>query len=97
MSGLPKELSPSTCTSPTEGFRKPAIMFSSVVFPAPFGPSNPVTPGSSAKEMPFTATTFPYQRETSTTSTAGPGAVPSAVLTGFAVRSGAPAARPRGP
>ena len=64
-------------------------MFRSVVFPAPFGPSSPVTPGSSAKEMPFTATTFPYQRETSTTSTAASGTVPSAALTGFAARSAA--------
>ena len=75
-------------------------MFSSVVLPAPLGPSRPVTPGPSVKETPFTATTFPYQRETSATSTAASGvpaipfAVPSAALTGFSASSGAAAARP---
>ncbi len=44
-----------------------------VDLPAPFGPSSPVTPGPRTNEMSFTATTLPYQRETSRSSTAAPG------------------------
>ena len=40
--------------------------------PAPFGPSSPVTPAPSSNEIPLTATTFPYQRETSRTATVLP-------------------------
>ena len=39
-------------------------MFSRVVFPAPLGPSSPVTPGPIVIVMSLTATTLPYQRET---------------------------------
>ena len=44
-------------------------MWSSVDLPAPFGPSSPVIPGPSANEMSLTATTLPYQRDTSWSST----------------------------
>ena len=40
-------------------------MCSTVLLPAPFGPSSPVMPGETVNDMPLTATTFPYQRETS--------------------------------
>src|SRR5690606_41971880 len=39
-------------------------MWMSVDFPAPFGPSSPVTPGPTFIETPLTATTLPYQRDT---------------------------------
>ncbi len=39
-------------------------MLRRVDFPAPFGPSSPVTPGPSENEMSLTATTLPYQRAT---------------------------------
>ena len=42
-------------------------------FPAPLGPSRPVTPGPRANEMSLTATTLPYQRETCSSSMAGTG------------------------
>src|SRR3954452_18396264 len=44
-------------------------MCRTVVLPAPFGPSRPVTPGFSVMVMSLTATTLPYQRETLTRST----------------------------
>ena len=52
-----------TVTVPRDGARKPAIMCSSVVLPAPLGPSRPVTPGPSVMLTSLTATTLPYQRE----------------------------------
>ena len=55
---------PSRLTSPADGARKPAIMWSRVVLPAPFGPSSPVMPGPTSKLTSLTATTLPYQRET---------------------------------
>ena len=42
----------------------PAIMCIMVDFPAPFGPSRPVTPGPIVIVMSLTATTLPYHRET---------------------------------
>src|SRR4051812_29956473 len=39
-------------------------MFSTVLFPAPLGPSTPVIPASSAHDTSLTATTLPYQRDT---------------------------------
>ena len=48
-------------------------MWSRVDLPAPFGPSSPVTPGRRANEMSLTATTLPYQRETSWSSTVAVG------------------------
>src|SRR3954462_5163277 len=62
-------------TAPRDGERNPAIMCSTVVLPAPFGPSRPVTPGSKVMLMSLTATTLPYQRDTfcnSTTLTESP-------------------------
>ena len=56
---------------PAEGARKPESMCRSVLLPAPFGPSRPVIPGETLNEMPFTATTFPYQRETSSRTIVG--------------------------
>ncbi len=44
-------------------------MCSSVVLPAPFGPSSPVTPGRRVMVTSLTATTLPYQRETPVSST----------------------------
>src|SRR5258706_12396335 len=44
-------------------------MCSTVVLPAPFGPSNPVTPAPSAMLMSLTATTLPYHLDTWTRST----------------------------
>ena len=49
---------------PVEGARKPPIMLMRVDFPAPFGPSRPVTPGPIVMVMSLTATTLPNQRET---------------------------------
>ena len=46
-------------------------MCSSVVLPAPLGPSRPVTPGPTVKLMSLTATTLPYQREACSTSMTG--------------------------
>src|SRR3954464_7022837 len=69
MPGLRQVGAPSTVTVPFEGDRKPAIMCSTVVLPAPFGPSRPVTPGCRAMLMSLTATTLPYQRETFCNST----------------------------
>src|SRR5689334_3699110 len=56
-------------TLPCDGGRKPATMCSTVVLPAPLGPSRPVTPGASVMVTPLTATTLPYQRETAVRST----------------------------
>ena len=39
-------------------------MCSTVVLPAPFGPSSPVTPGCTSSVTSFTATTFPYHFDT---------------------------------
>ena len=46
------------------GARKPAIMCSSVVLPAPFGPEQPGDPRPDVERHSLTATTLPYQRET---------------------------------
>ena len=47
-----------------EGRRKPDIIAISVVSPAPFGPSRPVTPGPTVMLTSLTATTLPNQRDT---------------------------------
>ena len=49
---------------PEEGRRKPDIMWRRVLLPAPLGPRRPVMPGPMLKEMSFTATRLPYQRDT---------------------------------
>ena len=67
----PGRLADRSVTSPCDGRSSPAIMWSSVDLPAPLGPSRPVTPGPSANETSLTATTLPYQRETSLSSMAG--------------------------
>src|SRR3954447_9650401 len=64
MPGLRQVGEPSMVTVPRDGLRKPTIMCSTVVLPAPFGPSRPVTPGCRLMLMSLTATTLPYQRET---------------------------------
>ena len=69
--GRAQAVFPSTRTLPAEGLSSPAIRWSSVDFPAPFGPSSPVTPEPSANEMSLTATTLPYQRDTCSTARAG--------------------------
>ena len=42
-------------------------MWSTVVLPAPFGPSRPVTPGRMSNDTSLTATTLPYHFETDST------------------------------
>src|SRR3954464_10032558 len=74
MDGLSAAGAPSMSTSPADGASSPAIMWRTVVFPAPLGPSTPVTPGPSAQETSLTATTFPYQRDAWRSSRRGPGA-----------------------
>src|ERR1700722_19244836 len=52
---------PSTFTSPDVRGRSPSRISTVVVFPAPFGPSNPNTsPGATSKSRPRTAFTSPY-------------------------------------
>ncbi len=75
MPGLRQGSSASTETVPADASRKPDSRCSKVLLPAPFGPSKPVIPGATSKEMPFTATTFPYQRDTSRTAMVAPGGV----------------------
>src|SRR5579884_61877 len=62
MSALRQGATPPIVTVPRDGSRKPEIMWSRVDFPAPLGPSRPVTPGPRVMVMSLTATTFPYQR-----------------------------------
>src|SRR5215475_1693016 len=76
MSGLRHAGEPSIATVPCDGGRKPAIMCSTVVLPAPFGPSRPVTPGPSAIVTSLTATTLPYHRDTAARSIALIGCLP---------------------
>jgi hypothetical protein len=49
---------------PVEARASPVIMRSSVVLPAPFGPSRPVMPGAMSNVTSLTATTLPNQRDT---------------------------------
>src|SRR5215467_6497188 len=76
MSGWCHVGSPSSVTVPCDGGRNPAIMCSTVVLPAPFGPSRPVTPGPSAIVTSLTATTLPYHRDTAARSIALIGCLP---------------------
>ncbi len=62
--GLRQMAMPSSVTVPDEGGKKPLIMASRVVLPAPFGPKRPVTPGPIVMVTSLTATTLPNQRET---------------------------------
>src|SRR5665647_325749 len=55
---------PSRVTVPADGARNPPIIAIRVDFPAPFGPSSPVTPGPIVIVTSLAATTLPYQRET---------------------------------
>ena len=48
-------------------------MRSSVVLPAPLGPSRPVMPGVTSKLTSLTATTLPNQRDTPSTRMTGAG------------------------
>src|SRR4029453_10061463 len=52
---------PKAVMEPRSGVRKPSSVLSSVVFPAPFGPSRPVGPGGNAPETPVSAATGPYE------------------------------------
>ena len=63
--------SPNTLTCPWDGAVRPAIVRSSVVLPAPFGPSSAVTPGSTASETSLTATTPPNHFDTASTAIVG--------------------------
>ena len=69
MPGLRQLGWPPTVSSPLDGARNPAMRFSRVVFPAPFGPRSPVMPGPIVIVMSLTATRLPYQRETLRSST----------------------------
>src|SRR5215207_10050387 len=50
--------------TPADGASNPASMFRMVDFPAPLGPSRPVTPRPMPKETSETATTSPYHLAT---------------------------------
>ena len=58
-------------TCPWDGAVRPAIVRSSVVLPAPFGPSSAVTPGSTASDTSLTATTPPNHFDTASTAIVG--------------------------
>src|SRR6478735_5906842 len=68
---------------PLEGDSNPEIIFRSVDFPAPFGPSRAVTPGPTPNVTSDTATTSPYHFETWSTTIVGsrpvimPGSIPA--------------------
>src|ERR1035438_5884584 len=64
MSGFRQLAAPPTVSSPLDGSRNPAIRCSRVDFPAPLGPSRPVTPWLMVIVMSLIATTLPYHRET---------------------------------
>ena len=92
--GLRQAGAPATVTVPRDGGRKPAIMCSRVVLPAPFGPSSPVTPGPRVMVMLLTATTLPYQRDTLDSSIVVIGWPPSGIDRAAGWRS-RPRTRPR--
>src|ERR1043166_2759620 len=51
----------SNCTAPSSGRTTPTTMLNVVVFPAPFGPSNPtISPGSTKIETPSTTRRLRY-------------------------------------
>ena len=62
-----------TRTVPVFGPSSPVIARMSVVLPAPFGPSRPVTPGPNEQLSSDSATFGPNHTETSSTSTVGVG------------------------
>src|SRR6478609_4301308 len=68
---------------PLEGDSNPVIIFRSVDFPAPFGPSRAVMPGPMPNVTSDTATTSPYHFETWSTMIVGlrpammPGSIPA--------------------
>src|SRR5215831_11050476 len=94
MPGLRQLAAPPTVSSPRDGARNPEIMCSMVDFPAPFGPSRPVTPGPIVIVMSLTATTLPYQRETLRSSIVLCLSRPSALLVPPPRSAPAPALRP---
>ena len=52
---------PAISTEPSVGFKIPAIIRSVVVFPAPFGPTNPnSSPDGTCKSIASTALNAPY-------------------------------------
>src|SRR5215217_500048 len=87
MGGFLRTGCPSTRTSPREGASSPASILSTVVLPAPFGPSRPVMPAPTSKETSFTATTSPYQRETWETTSGADDASTGGDVTGAAINS----------
>src|SRR6476620_10712796 len=56
---------------PADGRSRPVSILKVVDFPAPFGPSSPVTPGPSWNDTSATATTSPYHLARLVTSTVG--------------------------
>ncbi len=69
--GLP----PATQTWPVDGGVSPQSTRSRVDLPAPFGPSNAVTPGSMANETSDTATRAPKALDTLSTTTVARGEI----------------------
>ena len=70
--GSSRGSTPSTVIAPSEGRSNPHTMRSSVVLPAPLGPSRPVRPGPNEHERSETATFCPNHFETSVTSMVAP-------------------------
>src|SRR5437879_3822967 len=62
---------PATHTRPAETDSKPVTARVSVVFPAPFGPSSPVTPGPNEHDSSDSATFGPKNTDTPETTTVG--------------------------
>ncbi len=62
-----------TRTAPSLGRSSPHIARMSVVFPAPFGPSRPVTPGPNEHETSVRATLCPNHIDARSTSTVASG------------------------
>src|SRR5262252_7368256 len=54
---------PSTEPVPDDGGNRPSSTLSSVVLPAPFGPSSPIRPGGNRSVTSFSACWEPYHRQ----------------------------------
>src|SRR5437588_341722 len=64
---------PPTKAWPSSALRRPSRISTVVVLPAPLGPSNPkISRSSTRKEMPSTATRFPYRLRSPSTTIAKP-------------------------
>src|SRR4051794_1001233 len=73
--------SPCQRTEPASGSSTPRMMRIVVVLPAPFGPTKPNScPGSTVNDSPSSATTSPYRRARSATSSIPKGIAGAAAL-----------------